>query len=99
MTTIATAWETVVGLEVHTELRTLTKLFCGCRNEFGSEPNTNVCATCMGLPGSLPVLNRYAVELAMRIGSALRCSVSARGIPSHSSNEQQASTASGAPLV
>ncbi|TML91891.1 MAG: Asp-tRNA(Asn)/Glu-tRNA(Gln) amidotransferase subunit GatB [Actinobacteria bacterium] len=75
MTTIATAWETVVGLEVHTELRTLTKLFCGCRNEFGSEPNTNVCATCMGLPGSLPVLNRYAVELAIRIGSALRCSV------------------------
>ena len=75
MTTIATAWETVVWLEVHTELRTLTKLFCGCRNEFGSEPNTNVCATCMGLPGSLPVLNRYAVELAIRIGSALRCSV------------------------
>jgi len=75
VTTIATAWETVVGLEVHTELRTLTKLFCGCRNEFGSEPNTNVCATCMGLPGSLPVLNRYAVELAIRIGSALRCSV------------------------
>ena len=75
MTTIATDWETVVGLEVHTELRTLTKLFCGCRNEFGSEPNTNVCATCMGLPGSLPVLNRYAVELAIRIGSALRCSV------------------------
>ena len=75
MTTIATEWETVVGLEVHTELRTRTKLFCGCRNVFGSEPNTNLCPTCIGLPGSLPVLNRYAVELAMRIGSALRCSV------------------------
>jgi aspartyl-tRNA(Asn)/glutamyl-tRNA(Gln) amidotransferase subunit B len=69
------SWETVVGLEVHTELSTRTKLFCGCRNAFGSEPNTNVCPTCMGLPGSLPVLNRQAVELAMRIGSALRCSV------------------------
>ena len=75
MTTIATEWETVVGLEVHTELRTRTKLFCGCRNVFGSEPNTNLCPTCIGLPGSLPVLNRYAVELAIRIGSALRCSV------------------------
>ena len=75
MTTIATEWETVVGLEVHTELRTRTKLFCGCRNAFGSEPNTNVCPVCLGLPGSLPVLNRYAVELAVRIGSALRCSV------------------------
>ena len=75
MTTIATEWETVVGLEVHTELRTRTKLFCGCRNVFGSEPNTNLCPTCIGLPGSLPVLNRFAVELAMRIGSALRCSV------------------------
>ena len=75
MTTIATEWETVVGLEVHTELRTRTKLFCGCRNEFGSEPNTNVCPICMGLPGSLPVLNRYAVELAVRVGTALHCSV------------------------
>jgi len=75
VTTIATEWETVVGLEVHTELRTRTKLFCGCRNVFGSEPNTNLCPTCIGLPGSLPVLNRYAVELAIRIGSALRCSV------------------------
>ena len=73
--TTATDWEMVIGLEVHCELSTATKLFCGCRNEFGSEPNTNVCATCMGLPGSLPVLNRYAVELAIRIGSALRCSV------------------------
>jgi len=68
-------WETVVGLEVHCELRTATKLFCGCRNAFGDEPNTNVCPVCLGLPGSLPVLNRQAVELAIRIGTALHCTV------------------------
>ncbi|HEX6595686.1 MAG TPA: Asp-tRNA(Asn)/Glu-tRNA(Gln) amidotransferase subunit GatB [Acidimicrobiales bacterium] len=68
-------WETVIGLEVHCELATATKLFCGCRNTFGSEPNTNVCPVCLGLPGSLPVLNRQAVELAMRIGTALNCEV------------------------
>jgi aspartyl-tRNA(Asn)/glutamyl-tRNA(Gln) amidotransferase subunit B len=66
-------WETVVGLEVHCELRTQTKLFCGCRNAFGDEPNTNVCPVCLGLPGSLPVLNEQAVEYALRIGAALRC--------------------------
>ena len=65
----------VVGLEVHTELLTQTKMFCGCRNEFGSEPNTNVCPVCLGLPGSLPVLNERAVELAMAIGFALNCTV------------------------
>ncbi len=69
------AWETVVGLEVHCELATATKLFCGCRNAFGEEPNTNVCPVCLGLPGSLPVINRQAVELAMRIGAALHCSI------------------------
>src|SRR5580692_11049848 len=70
-----TAWETVIGLEVHTELRTLTKLFCGCRNSFGEDPNTSVCPVCLGLPGSLPVLNRQAVDYAMRIGIALHCRV------------------------
>ena len=70
-----TAWETVVGLEVHCELATATKLFCGCRNEFGAEPNTHVCPTCLGLPGSLPVVNHRAVELAMRIGAALNCEI------------------------
>ncbi len=69
------SWETVVGLEVHCELRTETKLFCGCRNAFGEEPNTNVCPVCLGLPGSLPVLNRRAVELAMAIGEALHCEI------------------------
>jgi aspartyl-tRNA(Asn)/glutamyl-tRNA(Gln) amidotransferase subunit B len=71
----ATDWETVVGLEVHCELKTATKLFCGCANEFGQEPNTLICPVCTGQPGSLPVLNRNAVELAMRIGLALHCRV------------------------
>jgi aspartyl-tRNA(Asn)/glutamyl-tRNA(Gln) amidotransferase subunit B len=69
------SWETVIGLEVHCELKTETKLFCGCRNAFGELPNTNVCPVCLGLPGSLPVLNRQAVELAMRIGVALGCRI------------------------
>jgi aspartyl-tRNA(Asn)/glutamyl-tRNA(Gln) amidotransferase subunit B len=67
------AWETVVGLEVHCELGTATKLFCACRNSFGDEPNVDVCPVCLGLPGSLPVLNKQAVELALRIGAALHC--------------------------
>jgi aspartyl-tRNA(Asn)/glutamyl-tRNA(Gln) amidotransferase subunit B len=71
----APEWETVVGLEVHCELRTQTKLFCPCRNAFGEAPNTNVCPVCLGLPGSLPVLNEQAVELAMRIGAALHSEV------------------------
>jgi aspartyl-tRNA(Asn)/glutamyl-tRNA(Gln) amidotransferase subunit B len=70
-----TEWEMVIGLEVHTELKTATKLFCGCRNAFGDEPNTNVCPVCTGLPGSLPVLNQRAVELAMAIGTALHCDI------------------------
>jgi aspartyl-tRNA(Asn)/glutamyl-tRNA(Gln) amidotransferase subunit B len=70
-----TEWETVIGLEVHAELATRTKLFCGCPNRFGDEPNTNVCPVCLGLPGSLPVLNEQAVTLAMRLGRALRCEV------------------------
>jgi aspartyl-tRNA(Asn)/glutamyl-tRNA(Gln) amidotransferase subunit B len=68
-----TEYETVVGLEVHCELSTTTKLFCGCRNAFGEAPNTNICPVCLGLPGSLPVINRRAVELALRIGTALNC--------------------------
>lgn len=68
-------WETVIGLEVHAELKTQTKMFCGCPNEFGGAPNAHVCPVCAGLPGSLPVLNEAAVELAMRIGLALDCTV------------------------
>jgi aspartyl-tRNA(Asn)/glutamyl-tRNA(Gln) amidotransferase subunit B len=72
---MASEWETVIGLEVHTELATATKLFCGCPNRFGDEPNTNVCPVCLGLPGSLPVLNEQVVELAIRLGRALGCEV------------------------
>jgi aspartyl-tRNA(Asn)/glutamyl-tRNA(Gln) amidotransferase subunit B len=68
-------WEIVVGLEVHCELKTATKLFCGCPSSFGDEPNTNICPVCLGLPGSLPVLNQRAVEFAMAIGSALHCEI------------------------
>jgi aspartyl-tRNA(Asn)/glutamyl-tRNA(Gln) amidotransferase subunit B len=75
VTTPERTYETVVGLEVHTELLTRTKLFCGCPNRFGDAPNTNVCPVCLGLPGSLPVLNEHAVELAMAIGAALDCEI------------------------
>jgi aspartyl-tRNA(Asn)/glutamyl-tRNA(Gln) amidotransferase subunit B len=68
-------YEAVIGLEVHVELATTTKLFCGCPNEFGSEPNTNVCPICLGLPGSLPVLNRRVVEYALRLGEAMHFDV------------------------
>ncbi|MGW5717115.1 Asp-tRNA(Asn)/Glu-tRNA(Gln) amidotransferase subunit GatB [Amycolatopsis sp. NPDC003865] len=65
----------VLGLEVHVELNTNTKMFCGCPNEFGGEPNTKVCPTCLGLPGALPVVNGKAVEGAIRIGLALNCEI------------------------
>ncbi len=68
-------WETVIGLEVHVELATATKLFSGAPNHFGAAPNTNVDPTSLGLPGSLPVLNERAVELAIRVGLALHCDV------------------------
>ena len=68
-------WELVVGLEVHVELATKTKLFCGCENKFSHIPNTLTCPTCVGLPGSLPVMNEKAVEFAMRLGRALGCEI------------------------
>jgi aspartyl-tRNA(Asn)/glutamyl-tRNA(Gln) amidotransferase subunit B len=73
-------WETVIGLEVHCELATASKLFCGCPNEFGEEPNTNVCPVCLGLPGSLPVLNERAVEYALRVAEALHLRVPEQSI-------------------
>jgi aspartyl-tRNA(Asn)/glutamyl-tRNA(Gln) amidotransferase subunit B len=74
-TALPDGWEMVIGLEVHCELHTETKLFCCCPNNFGDQPNVNTCPTCLGLPGSLPVLNEHAVELAMRLGRALACDV------------------------
>jgi len=68
-------FDPILGLEVHVELSTATKMFCGCTNTFGGEPNTQVCPVCLGLPGSLPVLNRVAVESAIRIGLALNCEI------------------------
>ena len=67
----------VIGLEIHVELATATKMFCRCRNRFGDPPNTNVCPVCIGMPGVLPVMNRKAVELSMRVGLALGCTVGA----------------------
>ena len=69
------AFDPAMGLEVHVELNTATKMFCGCPTEFGAEPNTQTCPTCLGLPGSLPVVNGKGVESAIRIGLALNCSI------------------------
>src|SRR6202034_839381 len=68
-------YEPVIGLETHVELGTTTKMFCGCRTVFGAEPNSEVCPVCLGLPGSLPVANRAAIEYTVRIGLALNCSI------------------------
>src|ERR1700682_5519982 len=68
-------YEPVIGLEVHVQLLTRTKIFCGCSTRFGDPPNTNVCPVCLGLPGTLPVLNKRAVEMAMRASLALHCTV------------------------
>ncbi len=68
-------FEVVIGLEVHVELNTKSKMFCGCRNEFGSEPNSNVCPICIGLPGALPGVNKKAVESSIAIGLALGCEI------------------------
>jgi len=77
MTKAATAaiFTTVIGLEVHVQLLTRTKLFCGCSTKFGGPPNTQVCPTCLGLPGSLPVMNRHAFDLAVRAALALDCRI------------------------
>jgi aspartyl-tRNA(Asn)/glutamyl-tRNA(Gln) amidotransferase subunit B len=72
-------FEVVIGLEVHVELNTNTKMFCGCKNEFGNEPNTNVCPICIALPGALPAVNKTAVESSIKIGLALGCEIAPTG--------------------
>ncbi|MGW8654222.1 Asp-tRNA(Asn)/Glu-tRNA(Gln) amidotransferase subunit GatB, partial [Nocardia salmonicida] len=76
---VISRYEPVLGMEVHVELSTATKMFCGCPTEFGAEPNTQVCPVCLGLPGSLPVVNEKAIESAIRIGLALNCSITPWG--------------------
>ena len=73
-------YQAVIGLEIHAQLLTATKVFCGCSTRFGAPPNTHICPVCLGLPGALPVLNRQAVDLALRAGVALGCAINARSV-------------------
>ena len=68
-------FETVIGLEIHAQMKTKSKIFCGCSTEFGAPPNTHTCPVCLGMPGSLPVLNRKVVESAIKLGLATDCTL------------------------
>ncbi|HYO80187.1 MAG TPA: Asp-tRNA(Asn)/Glu-tRNA(Gln) amidotransferase GatCAB subunit B, partial [Bryobacteraceae bacterium] len=72
---VAGKYEVVIGLEVHVQLATRTKIFCSCPTSFGAAPNTNVCPVCLGMPGALPVLSRESVQMAVRAGLALNCRI------------------------
>ena len=74
------SYEPVIGLEIHVQLLTETKMFCGCELEFGAEPNTHTCPVCLGHPGTLPVANEQAIDYALRIATALGCEIAPRSI-------------------
>src|SRR6202158_6153499 len=73
-------YDPAIGLEIHAQLLTASKIFCGCATAFGAAPNTHLCPVCLGLPGALPVLNRAAVDLAIRASLALECTIQPRSI-------------------
>ena len=73
-------WEPVIGIEVHVELKTASKMFCSCAVGFGEEPNTSICPTCLGLPGALPVINAAAIEWITKIGTAFHCEIAPRSV-------------------
>ena len=73
-------YDVVIGLETHIELNTATKVFCGCKNEFGGEPNTHCCPVCIGLPGALPILNKKAVELTIKAGLCMGCEINSTAV-------------------
>ena len=68
-------WETVIGLEVHAQLSTETKIFCGCKTKFGAPPNSQVCPVCLGMPGVLPVFNQECLNYAIKVGLAMNCNI------------------------
>jgi aspartyl-tRNA(Asn)/glutamyl-tRNA(Gln) amidotransferase subunit B len=80
MTEAAATWEPVIGLEIHVQLKTSTKMFCRCRNAYGDTPNSNVCPVCLAFPGALPVPNRRAIEETIKLGLALECEIAERAV-------------------
>ena len=76
----APGWEPVIGLEIHVQLKTRTKMFCRCRNAYGDPPNTNTCPVCLAFPGALPVPNRRAIEETIKLGLALDCEIADRAV-------------------
>ena len=80
MTETAHNYEPVIGLEIHVQLKTRTKMFCGCELSFGAEPNVHTCPVCLGLPGTLPVINERAVHFGVMIGLALGCEIAQRSV-------------------